>query len=167
MSRRRESQSAEDLLRRLAQDPEWAEARRREDEERSEMLRRFDDEIAPVLDDLHRAGLSMSGDDVQSIAEQASPQELEVAAPILIAHLGRPYSDHVASVLAAGLRGPRNAPFWSEIAGLYAVESRPLTRELLAAALAANVPDEALDKLIDLVLDPEWRQPCLPPACVR
>jgi hypothetical protein len=80
--------------------------------------------------------------------------EYDRALPILLVHLARPNSDHLAVVLAAALGVPGAQPFWHKLKSLYLAESRPQPRERLAFALAVSVADVDIDELIDLLRDP-------------
>ena len=124
------------------------------------MVEKFDHDVRPVIEDLQRAGFKVESlEELQKLGTNdrhwlVGSDEYDRAVPVLIEHLKRPYSDHVATALAAAVAVPGAEPYWQKLKALYVTESRPLFKERLAYAMAVSAPDENIDELIDLVRDP-------------
>lgn len=147
---RRSPATAAELLAELSADPE---IRARQAAHRKELARQaavWRAAEQPLIDELRAAGL---GVDTVWMRFPDSFQ-WEIAIPILLEHLRRPYPDRVRDGIARGLGRREARPVWDELVALYVEENAGTeTKDGLAATLGAIADRSRLDQVLGLMRD--------------
>ena len=142
---------ADELMRELANDPEWVGAQDRRESERNALAAALREAEQPLVQELRRAGYAV--DSAWDLVNTSVPYP--GALPILLDHLARPYPDRVREGIARALAVRGDARFaWPELVSLYR-EEPPGTdaKDGLAVALAAISDRSTLTELIQLAQD--------------
>jgi hypothetical protein len=107
----------------------------------------------PLVADLHAAGVKVSSvwDLVNTRASYAA------AIPVLLEHLQKDYPDYVREPIARALAVPEASWAWDVLLSMFQQEPEGGPRNVkwaLACALSGAASEDAIDRLIELVLDP-------------
>ena len=137
MTRSRKGVTAAEFKAELERDPVWVEQRR----QREEAFKRLEEEYAraeaPLVRELHAAGLTVGSAWDLVNTTTAYRQAL----PILLDHLHREYPDAIREGIARALAVPEAKFAWPVLVKLYREEEGPRTKDGLAVAIC-NIADD-------------------------
>ena len=142
-----------DLIAQMNADPEWVAKRAEEQRLRAEQIERLRQEQAPLVAALAEVGIKVRS--VWDLVKTSSPDPN--AFPILLEHIGRPYSSKIIEGIARSLavRSARTVA-WEPMLKL--ARSLPddwdeYTRDSLFVAISAMARPDDLPVLISLISD--------------
>ena len=140
--------TAAELMRQLAADKEFQEAKRQRDEKREEGVAVLRAAERPIVDDIRGAGYDVSS--VWDLVNTAEPYP--AALPVLLEHLERGgYPDRVMESLGRAIAVAPAAYAWDSLRDLYLRSDGRGEEEGLAVALAASATPDRLESLIALI----------------
>jgi len=144
--------TADELLRKLEDDPEFVRRRVEQESVLAEQIARSKADQAPLLTDLAASGVK--AESVWDLVNTTT--HYNQALPVLLDHLPRPYSDSVREGIARALAVPATRNLgWSLLMDEFR-KTNPADKRVkdgLAVALAGASNDSVLADLIDLAKD--------------
>ena len=140
--------TAAELMRQLAADKEFLEAKRQRDEKLEEGVAVLRAAERPIVDDIRGAGYDVSS--VWDLVNTAEPYP--AALPVLLQHLERGgYPDRVMESLGRAIAVAPAAYAWDSLRDLYLRSDGRGEEEGLAVALAASATPDRFESLIALI----------------
>lgn len=149
---KRTTRTATELMAELERDPTYLEQQRQRAEERRQQEEDQARAEAPIIQELHEAGVLVGS--VWDFVNAASVDMRSLR--ILLDHLQRPYPGVVREGIARAMAVPIAKFAWPVLVKLYRQESEKRAKDALALALSNIVDDEVLDDLIGLARDPRY-----------
>lgn len=148
--KKQKQKSAAELMSELEANPVHVQRQRLLDEERRRAENTYSRAEAPVVEDLHRAGVA-----VRSVWDLVNtPNTYGHSIPILLEHLKRPYPDEVREGIARAMAVPEAKFAWPALVMLYRTESGPRTKAGLAVAIGNLADAQTLDEVVALAREP-------------
>ena len=142
--------SAEELLARLSADGNYVAEQQRKDEALRKRQAELEQAEAPIVADLHEAGV-----DVASTWDIVNRKEaFPLAMPVLRKHLDLNYPHKVREGIARAMSDSAARPYWRDLVRIYKLEADEHVKDALAVALCGAAGPEQYDELISLSLDP-------------
>lgn len=150
---KKKPETAAAAVARLNSDPEYLARRAVHDAEMAVLIERRHKEVAPLLDDLRTLGLDLTRP--WELKERAD--DLKIAFPVLLQHLGRSYSDNTLGNIARLFQTRDARAHWDSILSLYeslANSAKAFSQDQLASAIAVMATKSDFQTLVRLLRDP-------------
>jgi hypothetical protein len=147
--KKRKWKTAAEAMVEFEKDPTFVERRRQRKEERRRAEEADVHAEAPVVEELRKAGVSITS--VWDLVNTGNPYAQSL--PILLDHLQRPYPDAVREGISRAMAVPAAKFAWPALVKLYRQEHPGQAKDGMAVAIANVVDDETLEELIALAGD--------------